>query len=472
MQGTEALAPTPAPSPLPYTGDGVPRPGMNFVWARNITERTVLRVLVSGFALVLLLLGLAAVVAASRAREIQADAEKLVREELVIARLLNEVQAEEATMTSVLHHLIREGTDARDADLLRNLAQADEAVGRAARGAEGTSESPRWRRLYQSVRAFTQLARTLITDQDRADVTREKLFALHEAVLRDVKALIETSTARAAAIDRVLAERSRNLVSESFSILGACFFLALLCASLTVRMAANAIRRMEWQAGELNQVSWQMIRTQEDAARRFSHELHDELGQSLAAIKANLNGARAEDFSSRRADCLHLVDDAIANVRELSQLLRPVMLDDFGLDAAIRWLSEKFSQRTGISVSCESTLEGRLADELETHLFRISQEALTNVARHSGATEVRIRIFVSKSVVHLTITDNGRGLAVPEVPVSPSMGMVGMRARARQAGGELAVSTPQGGGLTIDVTVPAVYAPHDIEQEDTSVVGR
>jgi signal transduction histidine kinase len=445
---------------------------MNFGWARNITERTVLRVLISGFALVLLLLGLAAFIAVSRAREIQSDSENLVREELVIARLLNEAQAEESTMTSVLHHLVGDGSNAGDADLLRDLAQADVAVSRAARAAEETPDSERWQSLNASVRAFTDLARDVIHNQDRSPAVRERLFATHDAVLRDVKALIKSSADRASNVDKLVASGLRSLMSESTSLLGACFLLAFLCAILTVRMAANAIRRMEWQAAELNQVSWQMIRTQEDAARRFSHELHDELGQSLAAIRANLTGGRQEDFANRQADCVHLVDDAIANVRELSQLLRPVMLDDFGLDAAIRWLGEKFSQRTGIAVSCESTLGQRLADELETHLFRISQEALTNVARHSGAREVSIRLYQSGNTVHLTITDNGRGLGASDAPKGPSVGMVGMRARARQAGGELAISRPPGGGLTIDVTVPAVYAPHDIEQEDTNTVGR
>jgi signal transduction histidine kinase len=456
---------------LPYTDGNDRSAAMNFVWARNITERTVLRGLVSGFALVLLLLGVAGFIAVRRAREIQADAEELVREELVIARLLNEAQAEEATITSVLHHLVRGGTDLNDTELLRDLAQADDAVGRTTKAAEGTSDSVRWRELHQSVRAFTDVARAVIRTQDHTDESREYLFALHAEVLRDVKALIASSTGRASKVDQLLARRSRTLASQSSGLLSACFLLALLCAVLTVRMAANAIRRMEWQSAELNQVSWQMIRTQEDAARRFSHELHDELGQSLAAIKANLTGARPEDFVNRRADCIHLVDDAIANVRELSQLLRPVMLDDFGLDAAIRWLGEKFQQRTGIVVSYESTLGDRLADELETHLFRISQEALTNVARHSGARRVHIKLYASRSTVHLTITDNGRGLAVPEVKKSPSMGMVGMRARARQAGGELVVSTPFGGGLTIDVALPAAYAPHDVEQENPSTVG-
>src|SRR5581483_10985744 len=107
-------------------------------------------------------------------------------------------------------------------------------------------------------------------------------------------------------------------------------------------------RRMERQAAELTRVTWHMLEGQESAARRFSHELHDELGQSLTAIKANvtaLNPATPPD-PALLDDCRRLVDEAIQNVRELSHLLRPTILDDFGLDAGIRWLAERFGQRT------------------------------------------------------------------------------------------------------------------------------
>jgi signal transduction histidine kinase len=143
--------------------------------------------------------------------------------------------------------------------------------------------------------------------------------------------------------------------------------LALLTAILTIVFARTSIRKIESQASELSRVSWHMLQSQELMARRFSHELHDKLGQSLAAVKANLSA-----WPSRRADCLESVDSAIANVRELSQLLHPVILDDFGLDAGLRWLTDGFAQRTDIRTDYVSTFQGRLDDETETHLFRIA----------------------------------------------------------------------------------------------------
>jgi signal transduction histidine kinase len=139
--------------------------------------------------------------------------------------------------------------------------------------------------------------------------------------------------------------------------------LALIFAVVTVRMVSQLIRRLEWQTAELGRVSWHMLEDQEATARRFSHELHDELGQSLTAVKTNLSALAAQGKTPRRrprlADCLHLVDEAIGNVRQMSQLLRPTILDDFGLEAGLRWLAEGFAARTGIEVTVDSNYSGR-----------------------------------------------------------------------------------------------------------------
>jgi two-component system sensor histidine kinase UhpB len=190
-----------------------------------------------------------------------------------------------------------------------------------------------------------------------------------------------------------------------------------------------------------------MLETQEATARRFSHELHDELGGSLTAIKTNLTNAGPVE------DSLKLIDDAIDNVRTLSQLLRPTILDDFGLDAGIRWLTERFSERTHIDVDYRSHFDGRLADETETHLFRIVQEALTNVARHANASRITIFLRTESGKIRLTLSDNGRGLTAAS-PDHTGMGLTGMKARARSAGGDCAISSTPGGGVTIDVTAP------------------
>jgi signal transduction histidine kinase len=292
-------------------------------------------------------------------------------------------------------------------------------------------------------------------------------------VVRVVRKLADASSARAVAAEARIGAEAAELRNESAMLLGGSFLLAIACALLVVRVVWSLFRRMEVQASEVSRVSWHMLKIQEDSARRFSHELHDELGQSLTALKANLAGMGPSNLEARRLDCAHIVDEAIANVRELSQLLRPVILDDFGLDAGLRWLTEKFSNRTGITVEYRSDYQGRLEDEVETHLFRIAQETLTNVARHSGATRVDLRLEKNGPEISLTVTDNGKGLKGTASGTARSgIGMIGMRARARQAGGELSAGEAPGGGLRIRVSVPAIMAEAHAGQESAYSAGR
>ena len=252
-----------------------------------------------------------------------------------------------------------------------------------------------------------------------------------------------------------------ELIRQSVPLLVVCIALALVMAVVTVRVISKLFKKMEWQTNELSRVSWHLLRTQETTARRFSHELHDELGQSLTALKANL---AAMNRDSRVEDSLKLVDESIQNIRQMSQLLRPLILDDFGLDASLNWLADGFTQRTGIIVKYQSNFKDRLEDEQETHLFRIAQEALTNIARHSGASEVDIELRHEGSRILLCIADNGKGFSQTKAPrgMGPrgigqrGMGMTGMRARARSVGGELQVDSSGEKGVRIEVWTPFV----------------
>jgi two-component system NarL family sensor kinase len=152
---------------------------------------------------------------------------------------------------------------------------------------------------------------------------------------------------------------------------------------------------------------------------------------------------------------LRLVDEAIGNVRQMSHLLRPTILDDFGLEAGLRWLAEGFSARTNIAVNFESGYSGRLPDETETHLFRIAQEALTNVARHSGAKHVSLVLDRREDEVFLSIEDDGQGLTANGTSSNSGLGMIGMRARARSTGGDLTVRSRPESGVRIEVRAPA-----------------
>jgi signal transduction histidine kinase len=237
-------------------------------------------------------------------------------------------------------------------------------------------------------------------------------------------------------------------------MLEVALFVAVCTALLTVNLANRIFRQLRWQAAELASLSSRTMSDQEETARRLSREMHDHFGQTLSAIEANLVAMRhAKAFhTGRLEDCLGLVKDAVDNVREVSQLLRPTILDDFGLDASLRWLAEGFAERTGVQVDYRSSFDARLSGDAETQIFRIAQEALTNISRHSGATEVRMEIAASKSEVVLTVEDNGKGF--DEAPAGRGMGMIGMRARARAVQGRVTVESKPGKGTQVRVSVP------------------
>jgi signal transduction histidine kinase len=309
------------------------------------------------------------------------------------------------------------------------------------------------------------------------------LFRKHEQVVFIISRLAGMGFQRVAEAETEIDAGATRFNFQSLTLLCASLGLALVCSVFTVRATRSLFRRMAWQEGELTRVSWHMLAHHETIARRFSHELHDELGQTLAALRSNLTSIQpAPGGAGRLADSTRLLDDAIGNVRQLSQLLRPMILDDFGLDAGLGWLCEGFMQRTGIEVDYHSDLHCRLADLTETHLFRIAQEALTNIARHSGATKVKMELHASADEIRLTVVDNGKGIADPgarrpSVGVAgvgtTGMGMTGMRARTRAVGGVFRVSRPEQGGLKLEVAIPF---PGEIRKEeheaDPDFVGR
>ncbi|MFM8360004.1 MAG: sensor histidine kinase, partial [Verrucomicrobiota bacterium] len=289
----------------------------------------------------------------------------------------------------------------------------------------------------------------------------QALFDRNSALVSRVNELIRRSDQRLAEAENEIQSQSDKLRRNSAYLLGASLFVAVACAATTIVFARQSIERLKWHSTELDRVSLHMLQGQEEAARRFSHELHDELGQSLAAVRSNLTKPEGPGLGPVRADCLQLVDQSIANVRELSQLLRPVILDDLGLEAGLQWLADSFSQRTRLDVDFRAEGIRRYADETETHLFRIAQEALTNIARHSQATAVTVRLLADRSTIRLRIEDNGRGLPAggPDPSRPPTLGMTGMRAWARQCGGDLELAAAEPHGLRIEVAVPVRLAP-------------
>jgi len=446
------------------------------VLPKQVTRARILRVLVGGFALVIFLLLAAGFFGVRNIESIRERVASLEEGQAVTSRLIREIEDEQTALSAVFYKLSRDPESVDRDAILADLDESDERIARIVSEVSGTSEKSLWQELQSSSSAFAEEARRLLGLEDATTLLSRDLFHRHDQVNSIVAQLIQATNQKALDNQNQIRIRSRQLLRSSSVLLGACLVLALLCAVLTVRTTTDLFHQMEWQASELSRVSWHLLENQESTARRFSHELHDELGQSLTALKANLAALEvaAQLDKGRLQDCRQLVDDAIHNVRELSQLLRPTILDDFGLDAGLHWLTDGFAQRTGIQVEYKSNLTARLPDETETHLFRIAQEALTNAARHSGATQVKMRLWAETSQAFLSIRDNGRGL--PSALSSGGgrqaegngMGLIGMRARARSAGGEMTIRSFNGSGLQIEVHVPVGERQH--EEKDSHLV--
>ena len=426
---------------------------------RQITHQNIFRVLIGGFALVMLLLLAAAFVGIRSIHSIQANADDIVREQAVNNRLIDELQHQQTSVREVFSLLARDPESVDYDQLMRQLAEADANINRISAEGAQTAERDLWARLQQASLAFSAEARHVLTDESTESYATVDLFRYHEAFVAVISRLLAANYRKANAAQAQIGRRSSQLLQSSYLVASASVLLGLLFAVFTVRLVSRLIQRMDWQTAELGRVSWHMLEDQEATARRFSHELHDELGQALTAIRTNLSTLEsgAQPATARLQDCRRLVDEAIGNVRQLSQLLRPVILDDFGLEAALRWLAEGFATRTGIAVDFESHFSERLPDETETHLFRIAQETLTNVARHSGAKHVRMQLEDRGNEICLSIADDGRGLPAGASTNGRGMGMIGMRARARSAGGDLMVHSRPGEGVLIEVRAPLRY---------------
>jgi len=202
--------------------------------------------------------------------------------------------------------------------------------------------------------------------------------------------------------------------------------------------------RLAARTADLEQLTRLLLRAQEDERRRIARELHDEAGQALTAVKIELDLDGHLDAGAR-------VGRALAQVRDLSNLLRPSALDDLGLAAALRALAADVSERSRLQIDLEIDGHTTLPPSVEVVIYRVMQEALTNAVRHARATRVRVYLGLGPRLVVLTVEDDGRGLA-PDV--RPSLGWLGMQERVTAAGGTLAIAGYGAPGVRLTASIP------------------
>ena len=313
-------------------------------------------------------------------------------------------------------------------------------------------------------------------DEERARSLAQTELESKRAVISEIvyRLLVLNDRAQADASERIN-EVYGNVKKNNLLVLAVLFLLALATGLYTLqasRKTFEELRRLaeqlQAQSEQLRKLSWKLIDLQEDTLRQVARDLHDEFGQILTAIGIMLRrtGQKAPNEDSPLVKDVQtvksIVEDTLRNIRDRSQMFRPAILDDFGLETALKWFAEQFSRQTDVQVHLETKLsDGFFAREDAIHLYRIVQEALSNVARHSHAHEAWISLEERDRVLHLKIRDEGIGFekgGAMNRAGGEGIGLMGMRERAEHLGGTFAVLSAPQQGTVVSVSIPLLKA--------------
>jgi signal transduction histidine kinase len=297
---------------------------------------------------------------------------------------------------------------------------------------------------------------------------QERQAALSTAVAR---LLVQNSENEEQAGQRIV--RIYDRVRTQVYVFLAATLLAIILNGLSlIRWNRQLFARMAEISERRSELAQKLISTQESTLRYISRELHDEFGQILTAIGSMLRraGTHAPEGSSLRADLqevLQTVQTTLESVRSLSQALHPVMLDEAGLESTLDWYIPTVERQTGIAISYEKQGEPFPVDGgAGVHIYRILQEGLNNVARHSEAKQAWVRLRFKPAALELEVEDHGAGIV--ERPNRRGIGLVAMRERSELMGGQIIFSRPAEGGTLVHLTVPREKA-ESYGKEDHSV---
>ena len=263
----------------------------------------------------------------------------------------------------------------------------------------------------------------------------------------------------------------RSFEENNLVLLGILLLLAVATGLYTLQANRKTFERLrhlaerlQAQSAQLRKLSWKLIDVQEATLRQVAHDLHDEFGQILTAIGILLSragqqaGGPSPVMMKEIQTVKNIVEDTLQNVRDQSQMFRPAILDDFGLGTTLEWFASQFSRQTEIEVLLEGEIEDiSLPAEGAIHVYRIVQEALSNVARHSGATQARITVEKHGDELRVEVRDQGRGFVMGsemDHAAGEGFGLMGMQERAQRLNGTLTVDSALGKGTVIQVRIP------------------
>jgi signal transduction histidine kinase len=337
-----------------------------------------------------------------------------------------------------------------------------------------------WKRLEDELQEYWATALRLTSpepDHEMAtaqEVLRTQVIPKRELIIQmsgEIRDLMEGSFNRQQAELASLGAQVRRRMWETMGLAVALGLAVAVLATLYVgRLEATIHQDHARNREELQHLSGRLVRAQEDERRTIARELHDEIGQALTAVDVELAGAERWVAADPRAvaalgEARTVTERALRGVRDLSQLLRPAMLDDFGLPATLKWYLRKFSDRTGIRTELiEDGLTGRLPIDVEVCVYRTIQEALTNVSRHAHAATCRVFVQRLSSSLVVTVEDDGKGFEPRRTASEPrhdGVGLVGIRERVVDLGGTMRLESAGGKGtrLTIELPLTSIATP-------------
>ena len=296
---------------------------------------------------------------------------------------------------------------------------------------------------------------------------QQKLTESGADLARQIRTLLDAAEADEQALLKRRESFSESTYAWARGVLMMAFFAAMFILLATFAKLLGELRNREQAEEAVRRLSGRLLRVQDEERRRIARELHDSLGQLLVSLKMNLDqlsSARSYGVTARVPELLEasieLVQESINETRTLSYLLHPPLLDEFGFASAAKWYIEGFSARSRIMVKADIDEHfGRMPEDIELSLFRVLQESLTNIHRHSGSDLAEIRVRKSAKDVALTVSDHGKGMSAEMLErfdrtrASVGVGLAGMRERMHQLGGTMRISSDSG-GTVIEVAIP------------------
>ena len=332
---------------------------------------------------------------------------------------------------------------------------------------------------FWSLLASVPVTTASLTPAERYDYVQKEIAVRRNSAGDLVREVAQVNQQALQDAEGGFAETRQHSARRLQWVLGLSLVFALAAVLISLRYTDGLERSTERQYKEVREakvelqyLTKRLLELQEEERTRLSRELHDEIGQALATLRLEILRADSEcvehlpQVRERLLRARDLAERTVQSVRTISALLRPSLLDDLGLEAALDWLVEDFSRRTGMP--CDLSLQDSgepLQDSVSTCVFRVVQESLHNCEKHAEATEASVSLVVRNDELTVEIKDNGKGFSNdggPQPLTRPRLGLIGMRERALVLGGSIDVESAPGRGTTIRLHIPEPGAPRDV----------